>query len=180
MTSEHTVGAPVAPGVVVVTPEPYEGPAAADLVAGLAADIDVRYGDVGGADGDDPEEAAVWTVRPEQVTPPAGTFLVARIDGDPVGCGALRAALDGTPGLAEIKRMYTRPEARRRGVSRALLARLEDAARAVGYRRVQLETGTRQPEAIALYETAGYHSIPPYGEFKDDPLSLCYAKDLHP
>ena len=148
-------------------------------MAGLAADVEIRYADVAG-DGDDPEEGAAWTVRPEQVMPPAGVFLIARIDGAPVGCGALRPALDGTAGLAEVKRMYTRPEARRRGVSRAILAGLEDAARAFGYRRIQLETGTRQPEAMTLYETAGYHRIPPYGEFRDDPLSVCYAKHLHP
>jgi GNAT superfamily N-acetyltransferase len=171
-------GAPSAPGLVVVGPEPYDAPAAATLVAGLAAEVEIRYADV--SDGDDPAEAAAWTVRAEQVTPPAGVFLLARIDGAPVGCGALRPALDGTTGLAEIKRMYTRPEARRRGVSRAVLAGLEDAARAFGYRKIQLETGTRQPEAMTLYEATGYYRIPPYGEFKDDPLSVCYAKDLHP
>jgi putative acetyltransferase len=173
-------GASPAPGLVVVGPEPYDGPAAVALVADLAAEIEIRYADDVPEDGGDPEEAAAWTVRPEQVTPPAGVFLVARIDDLPVGCAALRPALDGSPGLAEVKRMYTRPEARRRGVSRAILARLEDAARAFGYQRIQLETGTRQPEAMTLYEAAGYHRIEPYGEFRDDPLSVCYAKDLHP
>ena len=171
-------GAPPAPGLVVVGPEPYDAPAVVALVADLATEIEVRYADV--SDGDDPEEAAAWTVRPEQVTPPAGVFLIARIDGTAVGCGALRPALDGTAGLAEIKRMYTSPEARRRGVSRAVLAGLEAAARAFGYRKIQLETGTRQPEAMTLYEDTGYYRIPPYGEFRDDPLSVCYAKDLHP
>jgi GNAT superfamily N-acetyltransferase len=172
-------GAPTVPGLVVVGAEPYDATAAVALVADLEAEIEIRYADDVPEDGGDPEEAAAWAVRPEQVTPPAGVFLVARIDGVPVGCGALRPALDGTPGLAEVKRMYTRPEARRRGVSRAILARLEDAARAFGYRRIQLETGTRQPEAMTLYEAAGYHRIEPYGEFRDDPLSVCYAKDLH-
>ena len=174
------IGAAPAPGLVVVGAEPYDAPAAVALVADLAAEIDVRYADDVPEDGDDPDEAAAWTVRPEQVTPPLGVFLVARIDDAPVGCGALRPALDGTAGLAEVKRMYTRPEARRRGVSRAVLARLEDAARAFGYRRIQLETGTRQPEAMTLYEATGYHRIEPYGEFRDDPLSVCYAKTLHP
>jgi GNAT superfamily N-acetyltransferase len=172
-------GAPPVPGIVVVEPEPYGSSVAAGLVAALSAEIEIRYADDVGA-GEDTEEAVAWTVQPEQVTPPAGVFVVARVDGMPVGCGALRPALDGAPGLAEVKRMYTRPEARRRGVSRAILARLEDAARAFGYRRIQLETGVRQPEAMTLYEAAGYHRIPPYGEFRDDPLSVCYAKDLHP
>jgi len=171
-------GAPPAPGLVVVGPEPYDAPAAVALVADLAAEIEVRYADDVGEDGDT-EEAAAWTVRFDQVTPPLGVFLIARIDGAPVGCGALRPALDRAEGLAEVKRMYTRPEARRQGVSRAILAGLEDAARAFGYRRIQLETGIRQPEAMTLYETSGYHRIEPYGEFRDDPLSVCYAKDLH-
>lgn len=173
-------GAPPVPGLVVVEPEPYDSHAATALVADLSAEIEIRYAADVGEDGDDPEEAAAWTVRPEQVSPPAGVFLVARIDGMPVGCGALRPALDDAPGLAEVKRMYTRPEARRRGVSRAILARLEDAARAFGYGRIQLETGIRQPEAMTLYEAAGYHRIPPYGQYREDPLSVCYAKDLHP
>jgi GNAT superfamily N-acetyltransferase len=172
-------GAPPVPGTVVVEPEPYDSPAATALVADLSAEIEIRYADDIGA-GEDPDESAAWTVRPEQVTPPAGVFLLARIDGTPAGCGALRPALDGVAALAEVKRMYTRPEARRRGVSRAILARLEDAARAFGYSRIQLETGIRQPEAMTLYEAAGYHRIPPYGEFRDDPLSVCYAKDLRP
>ena len=173
-------GAPPAPGLVEVGPEPYDAPAPVALVADLATEIEIRYADDVPEEGDGPEEAAAWAVRPEQVTPPVGVFLVARIEGEPVGCGALRPALDGTAGLAEVKRMYTRPEARRRGVSRAILARLEDAARAFGYHRIQLETGTRQPEAMTLYQAAGYHRIAPYGEFRDDPLSVCYAKDLHP
>ena len=63
-------------------------------------------------------------------------------------------------------------------MSRALLAWLEAEAAALGYRRVHLETGLRQPEAIALYETAGYRRIPSFGPFEDDPLSVCYGKDL--
>ena len=64
--------------------------------------------------------------------------------------------------------------------SRALLARLESEAAALGYRRLQLETGLRQPEAIALYESAGYHRIPSYGQYEGDELSVCFAKELEP
>ncbi|HKX71843.1 MAG TPA: GNAT family N-acetyltransferase, partial [Acidimicrobiales bacterium] len=84
----------------------------------------------------------------------------------------------GATATGEIKRMYTAPAARRRGVSRALLARLETEAVRLGYRRLQLETGDRQPEAIALYESAGYGHIPTYGQYAGDELSVCFAKDL--
>lgn len=59
-----------------------------------------------------------------------------------------------------------------------MLARLEHHAVALGYRRLQLETGHRQPEAIALYESAGYHRIPSFGQYAGDKLSVCFAKDL--
>jgi putative acetyltransferase len=74
--------------------------------------------------------------------------------------------------------MYTSPSARRRGVGRAVLARLECEAVALGYRRVQLETGLRQPEAMALYEASRYHRIPNYGMYATSELSACFAKDL--
>ena len=76
--------------------------------------------------------------------------------------------------------MYTAPTARRRGISRALLGRLEEIASDLGYRRLQLETGTGQPEAMALYESAGWHRITPYGHYKDSPDSVCFAKELDP
>jgi GNAT superfamily N-acetyltransferase len=74
--------------------------------------------------------------------------------------------------------MYTAPEARRRGVSRAVLERLELIAAELGYRRLRLETGTAQPEAVALYESHGWERITPYGRYKDSPSSVCFAKDL--
>jgi GNAT superfamily N-acetyltransferase len=164
--------------VIELRVEPYTAPASQALAAALESDIDERYAADGGADGDDPGAAAVWAVRPEQVTPPAGVFVVARLGGEPVGCGAVRPMLGGPAGHAEVKRMYTVPAARRRGVSRAVLARLEDEARRLGYRWVQLETGTRQPEAIALYEATGYARIAPYGQFEEHELTVCFGKDL--
>jgi GNAT superfamily N-acetyltransferase len=91
--------------------------------------------------------------------PPGGTFLVG-FDGDePVCAGGLMRLSDGA---AEIKRMYVVPSARRRGLARALLAVLEDAARALGYGIVRLDTGARQPHARGLYESVGYVSVPDY------------------
>lgn len=160
--------------------EPFDGRESRTLVAALMDDLDERYArdDVG--DGDSHEMMAQFTVRADQVSPPVGIFLVARLDGEPVGCGAVRRVIGGPAEAAEIKRMYTVPAARRRGVSRALLARLEAEAAALGYATLQLETGLRQPEAIALYETAGYHRIPSYGQYEGDELSVCFAKDLEP
>jgi GNAT superfamily N-acetyltransferase len=164
--------------VIVLSVEPYAAPASQALSAALEAEIDERYAADGGADGGDADAAAVWAVRPEQVTPPAGVFVVARFDGEPVGCGAVRPVLGGPAHHAEVKRMYTAPAARRRGVSRAVLARLEDEARRLGYRWIQLETGTRQPEAIALYEATGYVRIASYGQFEEHELTVCFGKDL--
>ncbi len=111
----------------------------------------------------------------EPGTPPSAAdvsvVLVARDDdGTAVGCGALRA-LDG--GVAEVKRMYVVPAARGRGLSKLLLAGLEDAARSRGWTTLRLETGPRQPEALALYEGAGYRAIPAFGAYVDAPDAGC-------
>jgi GNAT superfamily N-acetyltransferase len=163
---------------VVVETAPFDAPSSQAIVAALMADLDERYAADGPGGGDEAETAAAWAVRPEQVTEPQGVFVLAYLDGDVVGCGALRPVPGGPANVAEIKRMYTAPAARRRGVSRAVLVRLESEAGRLGYRRIQLETGYRQPEAVALYEVEGYHRITPYGQYAGDELSICYAKDL--
>ena len=159
---------------------PFDGPEAQALVDALMSDLHERYSRDGPGAGDAPEIAQLWAVRTDQVTPPRGVFLVARLAGEPVGCGAVRRVLGEPEDVAEIKRMYTAPVARGRGISRALLAALEAEAVALGYRRLQLETGLRQPEAVRLYTSAGYDRIPDYGQYAGDELSLCFAKDLHP
>jgi GNAT superfamily N-acetyltransferase len=111
----------------------------------------------------------------DHLAPPTGVFLVAWRDAVAVGCGGVRRYDDST---GEIKRMYVVPDARRQGISRVVLAALEARSRALGYIRLVLETGTRQPEAMALYESAGYHSIAPYGFYRNAPQSRCYAKQL--
>jgi GNAT superfamily N-acetyltransferase len=97
-------------------------------------------------------------------------------DGSALGCGALLRPFD--PGVAEIKRMFTRPDARGRGVARAVLERLEEEARARGIAVLRLETGTMQPEAQRLYESSGYEPIPPFGAYAGEPLSRCYERRL--
>jgi GNAT superfamily N-acetyltransferase len=157
---------------VLVHSEPYDGPTANSLVAALVVDIEDRY--AGDGEAEDAEDE--WALGVDEVSPPHGVFLVAYLDGLPVGCGALRPLPAAGPHVAEIKRMYTSPSARRRGVSRAVLRRLESEAVRLGYRRLHLETGLRQPEAIALYETSGYHRIPNYGMYAASELSACFAK----
>jgi putative acetyltransferase len=105
-------------------------------------------------------------------------FLLVRDDaGEAVGCGGLRA-LDER--RCELKRMYVRPAARRRGHARALLAALEQEALARGFVIVRLEAGDRQPEAVALYASAGYEQVPCGSSASHGPHSVCMAKRLAP
>ena len=100
---------------------------------------------------------------------------MALVGGETIGCAGLRRHGDGA---VEVKRMFVRVEHRRRGHARRMLAALEDWARDRGSNRVVLETGTAQPEAIALYESAGYLPIDGFGHYQDSPLSRSFAKDL--
>jgi putative acetyltransferase len=106
---------------------------------------------------------------------PSVTFLVARCDGAVVGCAALVAQGDGK---AEIKRMFVAPETRGQGVGRMLLAKLESCASDAGINVLRLETGIRQPEAIALYRGAGFSQIGPFPPYGDDPNSVFMEKRL--
>ena len=104
-----------------------------------------------------------------------GYFVVARTFDETVGCGAFRP-LD--TGSVEIKRMFVRPAFRGRGIARAILAALHAEARRRGYRSAVLETGQRQPEAIALYESEGYEHIEPFGPYVGSDISVCFRKTL--
>jgi GNAT superfamily N-acetyltransferase len=79
---------------------------------------------------------------------------------------------------AEVRRMYVVPEHRGAGLSRRMLGALEGEARSLGYRRVRLETGIHQHEALGLYRSAGFEEIPRYGPYEDDELSVCFEKPL--
>ena len=108
--------------------------------------------------------------------PMRGAFLVGWVGGVSVAMGGIRAHGDD----AEIKRMYVPDSQRGKGYARVMLAALEDAARAAGYPQIILETGTAQPEAIALYQSSGYAAIPGFGHYKDSPHNRCFAKLLGP
>ena len=136
------------------------------LIQALNAELMQRY----------PEEGANhFRLDPQDVAPGRGVFLVAYVDGEAVACGATRL-YDTHP--SEIKRMYVIPEYRGRGIAGRLLNELERHAQALGARELVLETGDRQPEAIALYSRAGFTRIPLFGEYLDSPLSVCMGKRL--
>jgi GNAT superfamily N-acetyltransferase len=97
--------------------------------------------------------------RDDEMIPPAGYFVLARIDGRPVGCGVLKR-LDET--TAEIKRMWTAPSARGCGVARTVLRTLEDIARKAGLRTLHLETNRTLKEAQAMYRKEGYQEVAPF------------------
>ena len=138
-------------GLTRVAEESYDGPGAQELVPQYVAEIRAMYPD--------------WTpdvpprLTPEDVEPPKGRWLVAYRDSKPVGCAALKR-LD--PTTAEIKRVYVAPEARGRGVARALLARLEEIARDFGYTTLRMDTGAKQPASVALFSSIGYEQIADY------------------
>ena len=115
---------------------------------------------------------------PRDIVGARAVFMVASLGRKAVGCGAVRPLPDGAADVAEIKRMYVAPEARRSGAARTILRALEEWARARGYRVARLETGLRQPGATRLYETAGYFPIPSYGRHAADPLAACFEKSL--
>ena len=112
---------------------------------------------------------------PEYFQPPDGTFLVAFEDGEAIACGGV-GRLDETTG--ELRRMYVLPAHRSRGLGRAILEELENAARALGYTRMRLETGNEAPEALGLYTSSGYEPIPCWGPFASDPKSRCFERRL--
>jgi putative acetyltransferase len=111
----------------------------------------------------------------ESLARPEVQFLVAREAGRALGCGAF---VLGAGGQAEMKRVFVDPAARGKGVARAIMAALEREAARLGVTLMQLETGIRQPEAIALYRKFGYVERGPFGSYKPDPLSLFMEKRL--
>ena len=146
--------------------EDLDAPVSVVLIAKLNAELTARYPE---------EDATHFRLDREEVVEGRGAFVVVYDGTEPVGCGALRR-LDGDS--AELKRMFVEPCARGRGVGRVLLAELEAEARRLGVGRVVLETGVRQQRALALYESAGFTHIPPFGEYVDSPFSVCLAKLL--
>ena len=149
----------------------YDHPDAQRLIAEVQQEYVVRYG-----------EPDATPVDVGEFAYPRGLFLVGYVGEQAVASGGWRAHEVAEHGFqdgdAELKRMYVVPRARGRGLARAILAELERTAAEAGRKRVLLETGLRQPEAIALYQSSGYHEIPKFGVYRCEPDSRCFAKML--
>jgi putative acetyltransferase len=136
------------------------------LISQLNLDLYSRYPEPG---------ALVFSLESADTVEGVGALLLAELDGEPVGCGAYRV-MDDLPGSAEIKRMYVTLAGRGKKIGSALLAELERASGAAGVRRFALETGPRQPEALRMFEAAGYVLCEPWGQFVGKDLSICMEK----
>lgn len=101
--------------------------------------------------------------------------VVAYENDEPIGCGAIK---EYAPGIMEVKRMYTLPGNRGKGIATGILTELETWAAEMGYTKCVLETGKRQPEAIALYQKNGYRFIPNYGQYVGVENSVCFEKSV--
>lgn len=115
--------------------------------------------------------------NPEAFTSPLGAFVVAYDREVPVACGGICPEIT-TPGTAELKRMYTLPSYRRRGIARRVLRALEGEAYRLGYRRLCLETGDTMVWALTMYHGEGYTRIPPYPPYLTTTYSVCFEKHL--
>jgi GNAT superfamily N-acetyltransferase len=151
----------------------YDSRDALSLIEQVQAEYVLRYGG--------PDESPV---TPDEFAAPHGLFVVGYAGGKSVAMGGWR--LHGTEHpetawtgvAAEMKRMYVSPVARGRGYARAILAHLETTALQSGVDWLLLETGAKQPEAIALYRSVGYEVVPAFGHYACAPLSLHLGKRL--
>jgi len=101
--------------------------------------------------------------------------VIAYEDDQPVGCGAIK---EYAPNTMEIKRMYTSPASRGNGIATKVLTELENWAAEMSFEKCILETGKKQPEAIALYKKSGYKSISNYGQYAGIENSVCFRKEV--
>ena len=149
---------------VVIVPVAADSSEARALIELLDADLQRRY-----------PGAVIHGLRPDEAQDPRLSFFVARDGGEAVGCAALREL---GPHTGEVKRMFVRDGYRGRGIARRLIDALETRGRELGYDTLRVETGEGQPEAINLYQSAGYTPIPPFGEYAGNSYSRCFEKRL--
>lgn len=150
----------------------YDDPVVRELVAAVQAEYVRRYG------GQD-----ATPVDAGEFAPPRGHFVVAWWRAAAVGCGGWRRHEESVAGfpaatVAEVKRMYVDPGARRLGVARIVLTELEESAARAGYRYILLNTGDKQPEAVQLYRSSGYRPVPGFGIYRETPGALFFGKPL--
>lgn len=151
-------------GELIFEQRSYDDPDVTEAIAELQQEYVRRYGQ--------PDDAAV---DPREFAAPDGLFLVCLVGGSLAAMGGWRRHDENS---VEIKRMYVRSDWRRRGYAKALLAELERRAAVAGYGAVVLNTGLEQPEAIALYEDAGYTPIAGFGYYAELPLAVFLGKSL--
>jgi GNAT superfamily N-acetyltransferase len=149
---------------VVISPERPDSDDAIALIAELEADLDPHY---------PTESRHGYSV--EKLLRQGVFFFVMRDNGTPIGCGG--GQFFGTD-YGEIKRMYVRPQFRGLGFARLMLDHLAEYTRSNGINVLRLETGIHQHAAITLYKRSGFRSIPAFGEYKPDPLSRFYEKQI--
>lgn len=141
----------------------------------LVDEVQAHYVVIYGGPDDSPVDA-------HEFDPPAGQFLLGTVAGEPVAMGGwrLRPDLDAQLGgrAAEVKRMFVSPSVRRRGYAVTVLRELERTAAEAGVEQLVLETGTMQPEAIALYGASGYAPTIRFGHYADSELSRYFGKRL--
>jgi GNAT superfamily N-acetyltransferase len=141
-----------------------DAPPGAELAQAMRAEIAALY------DGLELDGPQMPKAGPAELSPPAGAFIVGRLDGAAVCCGGVKRLDDRA---CEIKKMYVIPAARGRGVARALLHELEVVARRLGYAVARLDTGPRQPHARGLYISEGYVEI---ANFNGNPVATFFAE----
>jgi ribosomal protein S18 acetylase RimI-like enzyme len=144
--------------MVDVAPVDPADPRARHCLNAYFADLDRRF-----RSGFDPSHSI--SAADEEMRPPAGVFMLASLQGTPIGCGAIRVHRRGP---ADIKRMWVDGSARGLGIGRRLLRELEIYAAARGVATVRLETNETLTEAISLYRSAGYAEVAP---FNDEPYA---------
>lgn len=145
----------------------YGSRVATELTIAALAELSVRYGG----------EGDTTPILPGEFDPPQGGFLVAYVDHTPAGCVGWRTLVEDET-TAELKRLYVAPSYRGLGIAKALLIAVEDSARQAGRKRIWLETGTAQPEAIGLYERTGYSRIDDFGHYKGYEDVRSFGRDL--
>lgn len=145
---------------------PWDAPEAVVLRDAQRLEIAERYGTPDSEPGTAPSAADM------------AVFVLVRDDeGVAVGCGGLRRIDDA---CGEVKRMYVRPASRGSGAADAVLDALDAHARALGWTHLRLETGDRQPDAVAFYRRQGFERITNFGEYAGVDSSLCFERELQP
>jgi GNAT superfamily N-acetyltransferase len=139
---------------------------AAELMRRLTLELAARY---------DFLDDGTGNFCPDDVLVAGAAFLIGRVEGQPAACAALKPM---SPGVGEVKRVFVDLPCRGRGYGRLLLREIERNAIQFGYHTLRLESGTRQPESLCLYESEGYRRIPNFEPYIESHWSVCYEKVL--